>query len=556
VLLKIINYRIEIIMEEHGENKFKIGLLVSNESIREQYYDMISKLSNKITFIIVYSHCDYRSYVRPRLSRWQIIVKKLDDIFWAKYIKFETSRTKAQFGRLNVSDLGLQRVDITGRFSKSKLAVRYEKSDIETVQKENFDLLLRINAPGIFKGDILNASRLGILSMHHGDNRWNRGVPAGFWEVYYGKAESGYIFQILSEVLDGGRVIYRGAVATASYYTTNYFNLFSNSVFFLEKTLLQMSVNKKLPGFEDQYGYDGPLYKKPRAVQIIFFLFKVAFRKGAKKLYPEIAWNVYFKNTEIGSAALNNFVRVRNPRGRWFADPFLHAHLDTTYLFVEDYDVKSRKGSISVLRLAKDKYEYLGKALEEEFHLSYPFIFDYKGSIYMIPETKEDESIRLYKAVEFPLKWEFEKYLIKNIKSVDTTIIKIDEVYWMFTNQEIANNTRNTCLFLYKSSSPISSEWIEHKNNPVEFKNGARNGGLITLPGKTVRVGQKFGYTEYGRSISMYQPNLISLENYREELIHEYEPKFDKDIGGVHHINNTEDYVTFDAFKKINFTQK
>ena len=536
-------------MIENSKEKIKIGLLVSNEKIRKPYYDMIHNLSNKVNFIVINSDCDYSRFEKSNLSLFKRILKTVNDISWKVYLKFESSRTKVKWENCNLTDLKLKRIKITGIYSKSKLVVCYENSDIKKIKKQKFDLLLRINTPGIFKGEILNSSRLGFLSIHHGDNRWNRGVPAGFWEVYFKKPESGYIFQILNEVLDGGKVVFRGVVSTSSYYTTNYLNLFNNSVFFLENFLLKISINKELPKSEDEYGYDGQLFRKPNFYQILLLMIKISFRKLVNKFYSNMIWNVYFKNTDIKSSSFKNFIKINNPKNRWFADPFLFKFNEITYLFVEDYDVKLRKGSISVFTLNKSKYNFLGKVLEEDFHLSFPYVFSFEGDIYMIPETKEDETIRLYKSIDFPMNWKFEKFLMKNVKSVDTIVKKIDNDYWMFTNQDISKNTRNNCLFLYKSDSPISDKWIAHKNNPIEFKNGARNAGLVNVKDKNLRVGQKFGFLKYGKSICLYESKLINLENYSEQLIYEYKPEFDKNIHGIHHINNNEDYVTFDAFK-------
>ena len=36
--------------------------------------------------------------------------------------------------------------------------------------------------------------------------------------------------------------------------------------------------------------------------------------------------------------------------------------------------------------------------LEENFHLSYPYVFEESGNVYMIPETSDVGDIRLYKA--------------------------------------------------------------------------------------------------------------------------------------------------------------
>lgn len=48
------------------------------------------------------------------------------------------------------------------------------------------------------------------------------------------------------------------------------------------------------------------------------------------------------------------------------------------------------------------------EVLNENFHLSYPNVFEYDGSIYMLPETFESNQLRLYKCVSFPYKWELD----------------------------------------------------------------------------------------------------------------------------------------------------
>ena len=62
---------------------------------------------------------------------------------------------------------------------------------------------------------------------------------------------------------------------------------------------------------------------------------------------------------------------------------------------MEDFDYKTNKGSISAYRIANSGYEPLGVVLEEDFHLSYPFIFRHKNNIFICPETREKNEIRL-----------------------------------------------------------------------------------------------------------------------------------------------------------------
>ena len=67
---------------------------------------------------------------------------------------------------------------------------------------------------------------------------------------------------------------------------------------------------------------------------------------------------------------------------------------------------------ISVIKVDGDNYDFLGVVLEEDFHLSFPFVFKDGDDIYMVPESSKNSDIRLYKSVDFPLKWKFEKQWI------------------------------------------------------------------------------------------------------------------------------------------------
>ena len=51
-------------------------------------------------------------------------------------------------------------------------------------------------------------------------------------------------------------------------------------------------------------------------------------------------------------------------------------------------------------------WDYRGIVLREPFHLSYPYVFRWRGQWYMTPETLDAGCIRLYRARRFPADWE------------------------------------------------------------------------------------------------------------------------------------------------------
>ena len=85
---------------------------------------------------------------------------------------------------------------------------RFSAADLDRVREHRLDVILRFGF-NILRGDILGASRFGLWSYHHGDNREYRGGPPMFWEMHDRCAVTGTTLQILTEELDAGKVIYR-----------------------------------------------------------------------------------------------------------------------------------------------------------------------------------------------------------------------------------------------------------------------------------------------------------------------------------------------------------
>jgi len=123
------------------------------------------------------------------------------------------------------------------------------------------------------------------------------------------------------------------------------------------------------------------------------------------------------------------------PQISFVADPFLFRHGETTYLFVELMGEPAGLGYLGVFK-ANDRWlsgwTYLGNALVEDSHLSYPHVFEADGEIYMMPETSQARQLRLYKAVDFPLSWKLETIIADKQVIVDATPFQINGRWWIF----------------------------------------------------------------------------------------------------------------------------
>ncbi|KAG6528518.1 glucosamine inositolphosphorylceramide transferase 1-like [Zingiber officinale] len=202
------------------------------------------------------------------------------------------------------------------------------------------------------------------------------------------------------------------------------------------------------------------------------------------------------------------------------ADPFLYLQDSVLYLFFESKSTTAMKGDIGVARSFDHggTWEFLGIALEEPWHLSYPFVFSYQNQIYMMPEGNKKGELRLYRAVKFPLKWTLEKVIIRK-PLIDASLIQYEGNYWLFGSDFSRFGVeKNAELEIWYSSSPLGP-WKQHPRNPIyriDKSLGARNGGRpFIYEGSLYRLGQDCSET-YGRRLQIYKIEKLNKEEFQE----------------------------------------
>ena len=146
---------------------------------------------------------------------------------------------------------------------------------------------------------------------------------------------------------------------------------------------------------------------------------------------------------------LSEFQLIKNPFGKWCADPFLFEHDNKTYLFAELFNSFTRKGSIYVKELSGYKNNKWQKCLIDKCHLSFPNVVMINSKIYMMPETSENEELSLYECVEFPTKWKKVETIFKGLKLVDSIFADND----CYLSYDITNKVRRLLFINNKNIS-------------------------------------------------------------------------------------------------------
>lgn len=200
---------------------------------------------------------------------------------------------------------------------------------------------------------------------------------------------------------------------------------------------------------------------------------------------------------------------------RIVADPFMMINNEKYYMFFEVFNLETNQGDIAYAESVDGiNWEYQKIAIDEKFHLSYPYIFTYENDYYLIPESHEDLSVRLYKSSSFPDKWKYVGNLLSGYHYVDPSIFLYNDIWWLFVT-----TPDNDILNLYYSNN-LLGEWKPHQMNPiVKFdKHIARPGGrVITYNERLYRMTQD-DYPEYGIQVFAFEITELTENSYAEKL--------------------------------------
>ena len=460
------------------------------------------------------------------------------------------------FTNTDLRNLKAKRIYVKPEIDFFKNIFRYSSEDIKKIKERNLDLIIRLES-GILKGEIIKSSRKGIISFHHGDNKFYRGLPPGFWEVYNNDPTTGFIIQKLNEKLDDGEIIFKGNIITKPYYILNQQFVYKQSIKYFNKILINYLKDDNFKFFIGETD-KSKIFKEPNLKELFLYVRKTYFFIFKKILmrslgYKEI-WNICFKREKFKKENLKDYKIINNPQNRFFADPFVVSVQNTIYIFVEDYDLLKKKGQISCIQIMDNKEKFIGQVLNEDFHLSFPYIFKFKENFFMCPETKEKNEIRIYKCDRFPDQWSYFKTLIKNINAVDTVIFEKNNIWWMLTNTDKNNLEFSSELSIYYSiNGPLTENWVTHKKNPIIVDaNKARNAGLIFDGKNHFRLNQKIGFNNYGTGFEINIIDEINDRDYKETLCEIVSPKLLKGYKGTHHLSSIDTFSVIDVKKFSN----
>jgi hypothetical protein len=554
--------------EVNMKTKLKIGLLIDATLLPDWVFTMLDQISKgpyaNISLIVKND-----APLRSSKSRYKKILDDFNHLLYLMLAKLETILIRPvpdAFKPKDILELFPNVPQIDAKPIQKGESNYFTHYDIKKVKSYKLDVIINL-CFRIIRGEILKCAVCGVWSYHHGDNQTHRGGPPCFWEVLKGFPETGSVMQILTEDLNGGKVLYR------SYSKTHYLscNRNKNAVYwktlaFLPRKLKELyevgsteflarvEQNNQHPTFYSRAIYTAPTNTQLLGIALRHYSKSILQKKLRSLLYFD-QWILLYKfnSNSLFSSSFQSFKKIIPPKDRFWADPFIIYHNDSYYIFVEEFLYKQNKGYISYFTINdKGSVSPPKKIIEQPYHLSYPFVFSYNNEYYMIPETADNQTIELYISIDFPEKWKLRCILMENIFAVDSTLLYNDGIWWLFTNvREQIGASECDELFLFYSSDLFSGYWKPHPLNPIvsDVKSSRPAGKIFSYSGNLYRPSQNCSKM-YGYGMQINQIVQLTKTNYKEKCINTIEPLWEKKIIATHTLNRAKCLTVIDGMMK------
>jgi hypothetical protein len=196
------------------------------------------------------------------------------------------------------------------------------------------------------------------------------------------------------------------------------------------------------------------------------------------------------------------------------ADPFMIRRDGQWNMFLEVMNRETRRGEIA-LAVSDDglSWTYQRVVIREPFHLSYPYVFEWRGDCYMVPETLGAGAVCLYKADDFPTRWSRQQKLIDG-NHADPSLVRFNDLWWLFV---CATPFQHDVLRLYFARD-LEGPWREHPRSPIIRGDKCRArpaGRIVHLDQRLIRFAQDC-VPRYGTRVRAFEISELTRERYVE----------------------------------------
>lgn len=214
-----------------------------------------------------------------------------------------------------------------------------------------------------------------------------------------------------------------------------------------------------------------------------------------------------------------------DPGNHFYADPFPVTWRGRTFVFFEDLDHRVGKGIISAIEFGDTgPVGDVMPVLEEPWHLSYPFLIEDDGELWMIPESSINGDVALYKCVRFPDQWERHATLLSGLELADATITRHNGLNYLFGAWRDGAGGYSDSLAIYYADH-LLGPWLPHASNPVLIDRASTRpaGNFVTINERLWRPVQNCA-DGYGAALALAEVIELSPTTFKQIVRHSLKP--------------------------------
>jgi len=300
---------------------------------------------------------------------------------------------------------------------------------------------------------------------------------------------------------------------------------------------------------------DVPAADLPGDAAMLRFLPRLARRVAAaawRDVFFRPQWFLALRRGGGDPFDLGGFTPVFPPDASGWADPFPFVRDGVTHLFFEHIDKKTGHGSIAVMTQAPDgTFGPPHTVLRTPHHLSYPFVFEWGGEVYMVPESAQAARVELFRAVRFPLEWAPAATLLTGVRAVDSTLFEHEGRWWLMANLRLEGGSSWDELSVFYADSPLGP-FVPHPGNPVvsDVRRSRPAGRVFRHGGRLYRPAQDCS-GHYGRALAILEIETLTPRAYREVEVARHEAAVLGQGDSLHTYNSVPGLEAVDGHRYI-----
>ncbi len=213
-----------------------------------------------------------------------------------------------------------------------------------------------------------------------------------------------------------------------------------------------------------------------------------------------------------------------DPGHRFFADPFPVAWQGREAILFEDFDHRTGKGRISAVEMVDGAPGDPLPALEEPWHLSYPFLIAEDGQLYMVPEASLSGEVALYRCTGFPARWERCATLLRGVEAADATVFRHGGRHWLFAVTRDGRGGYSDTLRIWHAPG-LFGPYEEHGLRPaaLDVASARPAGGVVSRDGALWRPFQDCA-EGYGKALGLARIDRLDPDHFEETVVARMRP--------------------------------